>query len=230
MSEGFNTTQLTDTIWAIDEGMVSCFLIVGSRGALLIDCCMSTGDGLAEIVAGITDKPVSLVFTHSDQDHTGGQASFGTPLLHTSEFAQYFSKDNAGKAVKPLWEGDIIELGDKSLEVVLIPGHTPGSIALLNRSEGRIFTGDTISDSWIYLFGPGRNLMAFIASLKKLERMTGVFDTVHASHGSPVLGNEWIAKTLEAAEKLLAGELEAADPPYEMPCKSYSYNGVTMLY
>jgi len=230
MSEAFSVTIISDGVWAIDEGMVCSYLVVGSERALMIDSCMSKGTALSELVKELTDKPIDLLFTHTDSDHTGGQDGFGVPMLHPSEYSYYLSKGNEGRTMRPIWEGDVIDLGGRELEAVLLPGHTPGFIAMLNRTERRLFIGDIISDSWIYLFGAGRNLQAFTESLEKLERMTNSFDILHPCHGSKELGTEWISKTREAAEKLLAGELEGTDPPRQMPCKAYHHNGVTLLF
>jgi glyoxylase-like metal-dependent hydrolase (beta-lactamase superfamily II) len=228
--------------------MVRCFLVEGNERAVLIDSCMSGGTALAEVVCGLigsvgfaepadladladpAGKPIDLVFTHTDPDHTGGQDGFGTPMLHPSEYDYYYSKGNAERKVRPLWEGDVLDLGGIRLEAVLIPGHTPGSLALLDRANRRLFIGDTVSDLWIYMFGQGRNLPAFIESLRKLEDLVDTFDAVYPCHGSARLSVEWVTKTRVAAEKLLADELEGTDPPHEMPCKAYRYNGVTLLY
>jgi glyoxylase-like metal-dependent hydrolase (beta-lactamase superfamily II) len=150
--------------------------------------------------------------------------------MHPAEYAQYFSKGNAGKQVEPLWEGRILDLGGLELEAVLIPGHTPGSIALLDRANRRLFAGDTISDSHIYMFGDGRDLQAFIESLRKLESMAALIETVHPAHGSPSLDAKWFTKTRAAAEKLLAGELAPEKPPFDLPCQLYRFDGVGLLY
>jgi glyoxylase-like metal-dependent hydrolase (beta-lactamase superfamily II) len=227
----YNSKKIADGVHVIDEnGFVQCYLIEGDDCAVLLDSCASGGSDFEPVVLSITDKSIRLVVSHSDQDHTGGQEFFGTPAMHPSEYARYFSRGNEGKAIEPLWEGDIIDLGGVKLEVVLIPGHTPGSIALLDRDNRRLFIGDTVSDAQIYMFGDGRNLMAFIESLRRLESLSPLIDTVHPAHGSSVLSTEWFAKTRVAAEKLLAGELEAKEPPHNLPCKLYSYDGVNLLY
>lgn len=40
-------------------------------------------------------------------------------------------------------EGDVIDLGDRRLEILHVPGHTPGSIALWEAETGVLFSGDT---------------------------------------------------------------------------------------
>ena len=42
--------------------------------------------------------------------------------------------------------GDLIDLGDRRLLVVHLPGHTPGSIGLLDEVDGSLFSGDAIYD------------------------------------------------------------------------------------
>jgi glyoxylase-like metal-dependent hydrolase (beta-lactamase superfamily II) len=227
----YNITEIADRIHAIDEnGFVQCFLIEGDDCAVLLDSCAGGGEDFEETILSLTDRPIRLVVSHSDQDHTGGQEYFGVPAMHPAEYARYFTRGNEGREVEPLWEGQVIDLGGVELEVVLIPGHTPGSIALFDRANRRLFVGDTVSDAQIYMFGDGRNLRAFIESLRKLEAMAALIDTVHSAHGSPVLSTEWFAKTRVAAEKLLNGELEPNDPPFDLPCKRYSYEGVNLLY
>ncbi|MDR1559876.1 MAG: MBL fold metallo-hydrolase [Clostridiales bacterium] len=227
----YNITNIADRVHAIDEdGFVQCFLLEGNESAVLFDSCAGGGENFKNAVHSLTDKPIKLVLSHSDQDHTGGQEYFSAPTMHPAEYARYFSKGNEGKLVEPMWEGQMIDLGGIQLEAVLIPGHTPGSMALLDRVNRRLFVGDTISDSQIYMFGDGRDLRAFIASLHKLEAMKTHIETIHPAHGSPSLTTEWFTKTRAAAEKLQRGELPQKEPPFNLPCKLYSYDGVNLLY
>ncbi|MDR1710335.1 MAG: MBL fold metallo-hydrolase [Propionibacteriaceae bacterium] len=230
MTASYTVTDLGGQVWAIDEGMVQCYLIVGSATALLVDCCLSGGEEFPAAVAAVTGLPVQLLFSHTDPDHTGAQEYFGPPLLHPAEYDYYAAKGNAGRSVRPAWEGDVLDLGGIQLEVVLIPGHTPGSIALLDRAGRRLFAGDTLSDRSVFMFGPGRNLPAYIEPLRRLEELAPAFDTVHAGHGSFTLGTEWVARHRRAAELLAAGELVGTDPPRNLPCRRYSHDGVNLLY
>jgi glyoxylase-like metal-dependent hydrolase (beta-lactamase superfamily II) len=43
-------------------------------------------------------------------------------------------------------EGDVIDLGDRAFEVLHLPGHSPGSIGLLDCSAGILFSGDAAYD------------------------------------------------------------------------------------
>lgn len=43
-------------------------------------------------------------------------------------------------------EGDRVDLGDRSLTVLHLPGHTPGSIGLFDEASGELFSGDALYD------------------------------------------------------------------------------------
>lgn len=45
-----------------------------------------------------------------------------------------------------LGEGDVVDLGDRRLRVLHLPGHSPDSIALLDEADGLFFSGDAIYD------------------------------------------------------------------------------------
>mgnify|MGYP002801178498 CR=1 FL=1 len=60
-----------DHFYALDDGRVRQFLIVGTEEALLIDTGFEDS-GVYEAVREITDLPVQVILTHGDVDHAGG--------------------------------------------------------------------------------------------------------------------------------------------------------------
>jgi glyoxylase-like metal-dependent hydrolase (beta-lactamase superfamily II) len=93
-----------------------------------------------------------------------------------------------------VWDGDQIDFGQESLEVIGLVGHTPGSIALAYRGGGSVhlFTGDSLFPG-----GPGRttNPTDFGTLMDDLE--TKIFArfgddaVVHPGHGDDTtLGDE----------------------------------------
>ena len=52
-------------------------------------------------------------------------------------------------ATAPAEAGDIIDLGDRQYEVLHLPGHTHGSIALLDRANRELFSGDVVYDDFL---------------------------------------------------------------------------------
>ncbi len=196
------------------------FLFAGTQRALLVDTGFGTGN-LKQVVESLTDKPVMLVNTHADDDHTGCNALFDEAYMHPSEMAFYFEKAPSDAPVRPLWEGDVIDLGGRRFEVILIPGHTPGSIALLDRENALLVSGDSVSETPVFMFGNIRNIHAYIASMSKLKTLSGCFGTVYPSHGPFPLSAEIIGELLEGATRVAGGGVAPQEPPFEMPAKMY---------
>ena len=105
------------------------------------------------------DADVKMIInTHGHWDHIGAnkaiQAATGAPiyihridepLLSDGELnlCKLFRGDgDGGKAARLLEDGDVIELGDLRLKVILTPGHTQGGICL--QCEDLLFAGDTL--------------------------------------------------------------------------------------
>ena len=222
--------KIDEGSYRIEDNGVRALLFVGTERALLIDACFGTAGSLKDMVSSLTDKPVMLAITHADGDHIGSVHEFDCVYMHPSEMPYFEQSDNPNLPVRPLWEGEIIDIGGCSFEVVLIPGHTPGSIALLNREKRIIVSGDTISDGAVFMFGDVRSIDAYLASVKKLIARRGEFDTIYPAHGPLPLDASILDKTLESTQKLLAGELEGVEPPFPLPAKMYLYNGVGFFY
>lgn len=226
----YQTVELGTGFWAIEQQGVRCFLLEGREYALLVDT--GYGGELREVCAGLTDKPIRLVHTHSDRDHVGASAQFAPRYMHPAEFSTHQLKNGSPAGCLPIWEGEIIDLGTYRLEVVLIPGHTPGSIALLERDKRFIIGGDSIQDNPIYMFGPGRDLAAFAASMEKLLAMQEAFDTVYPSHGGRTAPVSVIGELLTLAREICAGVWPAPRPaPAHLPAgvQIYGKGQVSLL-
>jgi len=232
----YSVRQLADDLWTIEETMVRCFLIRGSKEATLIDACASGGSEFQEAVRSVVgDMPVDVVLTHADPDHIAGIPPNTIPMLHPSEFDRYRNRrprQQDGDDLCAVHEGTILTCGERELEVLLIPGHTPGSIALLDRKNRVMFSGDTISTLHVFMFGDGRNLEAYRDSLSRIEAIAEQFDKFYCAHGDAEVPIEHLATQQEAAEKLFAGELEGTKPPFDLGenVKLYKYKNTAFFY
>jgi glyoxylase-like metal-dependent hydrolase (beta-lactamase superfamily II) len=88
----------------------------------------------------------TVVTTHRHQDHWDGLAEVvkATKARSVAHVADAPALPVAGDTVE---DGDTVPVGDCTLEVIHLVGHTPGSIALLYRDpEGgpHLFTGDSL--------------------------------------------------------------------------------------
>ena len=84
----FDVSNIAEAVWAIgelrQEQEVFSFLIEGNDRAILID----TGTGAADIAAlaaSLTNRPISLVNSHSHWDHIGGNWRFDDIAIHQLE-------------------------------------------------------------------------------------------------------------------------------------------------
>lgn len=147
-----NYVELCKGVYHIEEcDGVRITLIVGAESALLID----TGYGkldLNEIVRSFTDKPFKVVVTHVHPDHAGGCNQFDAVYMNEADASliQKYCADTPFEYI-PLKEGDVFDLGGKTLEAVALPGHTAGCIGLLLREEHILFAGDALN-GWLWLF------------------------------------------------------------------------------
>ncbi|MCL2125380.1 MAG: MBL fold metallo-hydrolase [Oscillospiraceae bacterium] len=222
--------KIDETTYSIEDNGVRCMFFIGNERALLVDTGFGQAGSLKAAIAPLTSKPVMLVITHADPDHIGNIQEFDAVYMHPSEMSYYAQNAVEGLEVRPLWEGDTIDIGGRVFDVVHIPGHTNGSIALLDKANRVIATGDTISAGPVFMFGEGRSILAYMASMHKLIGMKALFDSIYPAHGpSPLQGGQ-IDKALAAAEKLVAGELAAVDPPFPIPAKMYMDDGVGFFY
>lgn len=218
-------TECLPGLYALYDGMVRQFLAVGEDSALLVDTGFEDSHVL-DVVRTITDLPLTVVLTHGDRDHTGGVADFAAVSIHEAD-AKMLPE---GKNITYLKEGDVLTAGKWCFEVIEIPGHTYGSIALLDRKTGVLLPGDSVQkDGPIFMFGPERNLNLFIASLQKLEALGDVVKTVLPCHHDSPIGREYIGFCLADAIALRDGKL-TGEPHDRMPCKLMQGQYVSYLY
>jgi len=130
----------------------SLYLAEGTSRAVLIDAGTSIAD-LDKIVASITRKPVLLAATHAHPDHTGSAINYFPELyINPADAGSPFLANYKGK-ILPLKDGQVIDLGGRSLEVVFTPGHTPGSTTFIDRNAGYGFSGDSFGSGNLLVFG-----------------------------------------------------------------------------
>ena len=182
--------------------------VKGREVDLIIDTGMGLRPIAADITI-LSERPVIAVCTHSHHDHAGGLSQFEKRLGHSAE-AKIFSHPTRRTIVAELldasvvkklpyagfdverWcynpapltgkidEGDVIDLGDRFLRVIHLPGHSPGSVALWEEATGTIFSGDTLYNGALYdhlYHSVPEQLRESLLKLKELP-----INTVHAGH------------------------------------------------
>lgn len=204
---------INENSWRIEDSGVRCFLLTGSEKALLIDSGreLHTARDIAE---SLTDLPVMLLNTHADGDHTGSNEQFESFYMHPDEEA-HFRRGGRGGTIIPVREGDILDLGGRELRIIDLPGHTPGSIAVLDVGNRVLISGDPVQEHGrIFMFGAHRNMENYIRSLEHLETFTAEFDEIWPSHADIPISPALIRKLHDGARDVLDGKV--AGSPVEV--------------
>lgn len=80
-----------------------------------------------------------------------------------------------------LAENDVIDIGDACYKVLHLPGHSPGSIGLLDEKTGEFFSGDAIYEGGLVDDLPGCDIEAYKTTMTRLLELD--VDIAHGGHG-----------------------------------------------
>lgn len=80
-----------------------------------------------------------------------------------------------------LVEGDMIDLGNRRFTVLHLPGHSPGSIGLLDEHSGDFYSADAIYDEGLVDDIPGADVETYLTTMRRLAELD--IGHVHAGHG-----------------------------------------------
>jgi glyoxylase-like metal-dependent hydrolase (beta-lactamase superfamily II) len=213
---------------------VISYLIVGQKQALLFDTGMGIAD-IRKIVSRLTSRPVVVLNSHTHDDHVGGNWQFNFIYGMDTAFTRENAKGSTADAQAEIAPGEIcgdlpkrfdpkayktkpwhisafihdgfrIKLGGRTVEVVATPGHTPDAIALIDRENGLLFTGDTYYPAPIWLYRPETDLVAYEKSIARLAALAPEVKTVLGAHNIPVALPEVLPALVQAFADTQAGK------------------------
>ncbi|MBR6863740.1 MAG: MBL fold metallo-hydrolase [Bacteroidales bacterium] len=198
---------MDDSTYAFQDVTAMMHLLVGKDSALVIDTGFGLVN-LKEAVNRLTDRPVKVINTHGHFDHTHGNWQFGEAMVSYKDLETISRHDDAAylydnflgsafmklligeKGVdrvcnqpkaeyRPLPESMSLDLGGgRVIRLYEIPGHTPGSIALLDVKNHRLYTGDMFCSGGVLLQLPeSTDVETYLQSVrftKELCRENGV--------------------------------------------------------
>lgn len=173
ISHFYKIEEISENTYRIEEnGAVNCYLLIGDTKALLVDACWGIGN-LKHCVTHLTKKPIIVAVTHMHPDHIGGTFQFGNFYAHKKDdtlFNNFLGnrflhrlvtmKSNGKQEVCKrrrkffIENGHIFDLGNREVEVKLIPGHTAGSLMFIDYANKILFTGDNMNPHlWMHMPG-----------------------------------------------------------------------------
>ena len=119
-------------------------------------------------------KPIDqVIVTHTHRDHSPGAlalvAATGARCLGPS-VPDDGLQDESWQSDRLLGEGDRVDCGGVSLQVIETPGHVGNHLCYLS-DDGLLFTGDhLIQGSTVVIAPPSGSMQAYFASLRKLQQ------------------------------------------------------------
>ena len=106
----------------------------------------------------------------------------------------------------PAYDGDVFDLGGRILEVVHIPGHTKGSIALLEKATRSLFTADAINPNTLMHLPNGTTIEEYKQSVENLKKRQHEFDLVYTGHSTDALPATIVDDAIFVCDKILKRE------------------------
>jgi glyoxylase-like metal-dependent hydrolase (beta-lactamase superfamily II) len=176
---------------------------------MLVDSGMGVVS-LRRQVAVLAERPVLAVASHTHFDHIGAHHEFAERAVHRAEadilaaprrdrtLAGTYVRDatntdlftmlphsdaydvHPAPATRLLDDGDVIDLGDRHFEVMHLPGHSPGGIALWEAATGILFSGDTVYDGPLIDDAYHSSIDDYVRSMERLRRLP--VRLVHGGH------------------------------------------------
>ncbi|HEY5563307.1 MAG TPA: MBL fold metallo-hydrolase [Clostridiaceae bacterium] len=106
-------------------------------------------------------------------------------------------------------DGDIFDLGDRKLLVIASPGHTVGSICLLDEKEGLLFCGDTlVTCNHLLNLHESAPFGVFMKSLENLETFQDKYSIIHPGHEKAPLKKEKLQEVIGGVKDILSGKIK----------------------
>ncbi len=185
------------------------WLVRGSERDLAVDTGSGIVPS-APVIEAVSGKSVCAVALNCYYDHAGGWHSFAERACHSLEapalidprqesslVSDYLTEATLSALPRPgysaaeyrmvgaeptrlLEDGDVIDLGNRILQVLHMPGRSPGGIALWAARTGSLFTSDMLYDGDHGLAWPPDDPQAYVTSLRRMRDLPVV--TVYPGH------------------------------------------------
>jgi glyoxylase-like metal-dependent hydrolase (beta-lactamase superfamily II) len=177
---------------------VNCYLLTSKDAAILIDPGFAEDELISRLESLKDMKSRTVLLTHGHFDHTGfcpeltkmgwkiGIHPDDKFLLNRvpADFAELGYADEPFETYITMRDEVCYNIGGLTLQVVHTPGHSPGSICLMDLKKRLAFTGDTMFADSIGRFDlAGGDEQVLMNSLEKLKNLLEPDTLVLSGHG-----------------------------------------------
>ena len=198
------------------------YLIMGDSQAFLFD----VGSGkrnIAPIVRSLTSLPLTVIISHSHSDHLGsidqfpGCAIADLPInrkhtregIFTPSWLMYSNICRRPRIQVLRWLkiNELLDLGNRYLRVIHVPGHSADSIALLDHANGMLFAGDFLYHGNL-IATLGGDLADYLTSVRSLIGWTEGNELIFPAHYTTRLPADLLLEVEAALVKIIKGRVE----------------------
>jgi glyoxylase-like metal-dependent hydrolase (beta-lactamase superfamily II) len=212
---------------------VKAYLVLGSERSLLVDSCVGL-ENIVPVVEQFTSGPVILVNTHGHLDHIGNNWRFQSRWVHPADvervregvsnerLGRFLKREAFSRTLPPgldpatyytpgteptgtVDEGDLFELGNRTLRVLHTPGHTPGCISLVDESTGSLFCGDIIHEGAMFAHYDGGWAHEYRDSVRRLAQLAPHVKNVYPGHSNYPIAPSRILDVEQAFDEIWNG-------------------------
>lgn len=208
-----------------------CYLVIGSEKACLLDTLDGFGNVL-EYAKQFTDLEIICLATHGHLDHVGGVSHFNEIMLHENDHKLFLENNDVNyrlkrhqvnestknipiKDINLTYEGkfnfvvdnDVIDLGDRKIKLILVPGHTTGIFVPIIIEERIAIFGDACGVG-VLLFDNeySTSVSKYKEGLLHLKKYENEYDTVLRNHGEFASPKDVLDNMLECCDMILNNE------------------------
>ncbi|MGH2515721.1 MAG: MBL fold metallo-hydrolase [Ktedonobacterales bacterium] len=245
ITDWFTVRDLAPSVWALQEPIgraapgydvitVNIYVVAGNDRAAVIDSGMGIVDLLGPCRA-LTALPLVNLSTHSHWDHVGGAYQFDERRISPLEAHRVASDYDvegvthirAAPVTGALVEGDVVDLGGRTLTVWHTPGHSPGSVSLLDSATGYLFCADTCYAGTMWMQTEDANLDDWRASLERIAASD--IATLCGGHEEPAQPPELARRALAALDVALAGASQSEPFDFDPGARKHFFDGFSIL-
>jgi len=205
------------------------YLLVGSERSLLFDTGSYLGD-ITGVVARRTKGALTVLPSHMHYDHLGNVMRYSPVVLPDLPCLRACAEGNQVTPPEWLFLGahedrtapsfevsewlaldSWIDLGDRQVQLLHTPGHSPDSVSLWEPARDRLLAADYLYRGPLYAQTPGASLEDYLATARRLSGIVGPATAIFGAHANAPTAPQLARADLDALVRRLE-ELQAAPP------------------
>lgn len=214
------------------DGSQNLYLLEGEEKALLVDTGYGTNT-LAAYVRTLTSKPLLVANTHFHPDHAGGNGEFSSVMLHHNWQADALAVQPGPNLPfdisalpypdyeKPLLhDGDCLELGGRTVEVMELSAHSNSGLAFLDKKRRLLLCGDELEAGQVLLYDLSASggdydlrerLLTHRDNMRRLKAREADIDFLLPNHNGAPIEVSYIDDFIALTDAIFAGDAQIED-------------------